>query len=82
MTKKHSWVEKGLGNQSSRKALQARKKKSNRGGMGSPGRDVRSGLLWLKKQNVPTAEMRAQEIPWIVSSGSLGYFEEVSFSQK
>lgn len=52
--------------------------------MGGPGRDLRSELWWLKEQCVPRAEMRAKEILWIVSSGSLGpgYFEEVSFSQE
>ena len=49
VTKKPSWEGKGLGNQSSRKTLQAKKRKKNNGrGMGSPGKDLRSGLRLIR----------------------------------
>lgn len=42
MTKKHSWVEKGLGNQFSRKALQAREKEQwKRDGKPQEGSEIR-----------------------------------------
>lgn len=77
MTKKHSWVEKGLVISSPEKLYKQEKKRNGRG-MGSPRRDARSGLSGLKEQRVPAAEMRAREIQQIISGEGLepGYSEE------
>lgn len=83
MTKEHSGVEKGLGNQFSRKALQARgKEQSERDRKPREGSEIR--VIVAERALCACSSDEAQEIQQIISGESLGsaYFEEVSFSHK
>lgn len=75
VTKEHSWGGKGLSNQSSRKALKARKNRQWKRD-GKPREESEVRVVGLKEQYVPAAEMRAQRTPgdnvrWGLGQGTL-----------
>lgn len=77
MTKKHSWEERGWVISLPEKLYRQEKKDDGRG-MGSLGRDLRSGLIICACSEVRVGELQPRSP---AGTGS-GCFEEANFSQK